>query len=54
LNDEFAVMMLDQNDLTMDGVNNLVKKRVSWKDDSLLDGLWFENIVDFENMGNIV
>jgi len=29
LNDELAIMMLDQNDLTMDGVNNLVKKLVS-------------------------
>jgi len=38
----------------MDGVNNLVKKQVSCMDDSLLDGLQLENIVDFENMGNIV
>ncbi len=38
----------------MDGANNLMKKQVSCRDDSLLDGLQLENIADFENMGNIV
>jgi hypothetical protein len=38
----------------MNGVNNLAKKRISCRDDSLPDGLWPENIIDFENMGNIV
>jgi hypothetical protein len=28
LNDELAVIMFDQGDLTMDGMNNLVKKWV--------------------------
>jgi hypothetical protein len=54
LNDELVVMVLDQGDLTMDGVNNFVKKRISYKDDSLPDGLQLENIIDFENMGNAV
>ncbi len=31
-----------------------MKKWVSWKDDSLFDGLHPENIVDFENMGNTI
>ncbi len=54
MNDELVVTMLDQGDLIMDGVNDLVKKQVSCKDDSLLNGLWHENIVDFENISNII
>jgi hypothetical protein len=38
----------------MDGVNNLVKKQISCKDDSLPDGLQPKNIIVFENMGNTI
>ncbi len=38
----------------MDGVNNLVKKWVSCRDNSLFNGLWPENIIDFENIGNTI
>ncbi len=38
----------------MDGVNNLPKKQVSCRDDSLFNDLRPEKIVDFENMGNKV
>jgi hypothetical protein len=54
LNDELAVMMLEQGDLTLHVVNNLLKKRISCRDDSLSDGLQLENIIDFDNMGNVV
>ncbi len=54
LNDELAIMVLDQGDLTMDGVNNFMKKRISCRDNSLLNGLWPKNIIDFENIGNTV
>jgi uncharacterized protein YprB with RNaseH-like and TPR domain len=40
--------------MIMDGVNNLLKKWISCKDDSLVDNFWSENIRDVENMGNIV
>jgi hypothetical protein len=33
-------------------MNNLMKKQVSCKDNSLPSGLQHENIVDFRNMGN--
>ncbi len=45
LNDQLDVMVFDQGDLTMHTVNNITKKRVSWKDDSLFDGLRLENIL---------
>jgi hypothetical protein len=54
LNDELVILVFDQGDLTMDGVNNLAKKQVSCRDDSLPDVLWPENIIDFENMGNTI
>ncbi len=38
----------------MDVTNNLVKKQVWCKDNSLPNGLQHENIVDFRNMGNII
>ncbi len=38
----------------MDRVNNLLKKRVSCKDDSLVESFWIENVHDVENMGNTV
>lgn len=36
----------------MDGVNNLLKKQVSCKDNSLEGNFQAENISDVENMGN--
>jgi hypothetical protein len=38
----------------MDGVNNLSKKQVSCKDNSLEESFWVENISDVENMGDRV
>ncbi len=38
----------------MDGVNNLSKKRISCKDDSLMESFQAENMRDVENMGNII
>jgi len=54
LNDELAITVFDHGDVTMHGVNNLTKKRVSCRDNSLPNGLWLDNIIDFENMGNTV
>jgi len=38
----------------MDRVNNLVKKQVSCKDNSLLESFETKNIDGFKNMSNIV
>ncbi len=38
----------------MDVMNNLAKKQISCKDNSLLDGLWLEYVLDFRNMGNTI
>jgi hypothetical protein len=38
----------------VDGVNNLLKKQVSCKDNSLAKNFWVENIHDVENMGNTI
>ncbi len=54
LSDELVVMVFDQRDPTMDGVNNLVKKKVSCKDNLVPNSLRLENIIDCENMGNTV
>ncbi len=54
LNDELVVTVFDHGDVTMDGMNNLMKKRVSCRDNSLPNGLRPDNIVDFEHMGNTV
>jgi hypothetical protein len=54
MNDEEVAMMKDQCHVIMDGVNTLLKKRVSFKDDSLVENFRGENICDVENMGNIV
>jgi hypothetical protein len=45
MNDELDVMVLDQGDMTMHAVNNLMKKQVSWREDSLFEGLRSENIM---------
>ncbi len=49
--DEMVEMAIKQGHVTMDGVNNLAKKQVSCKDDSLPKSFRAENIDDFENMG---
>jgi hypothetical protein len=54
MNDEVVDMMIVQGHLTMDGVNNLAKKQVSCKDNSLLESFETKNIDSFKNMGNIV
>jgi hypothetical protein len=54
MNDEVVDMMIVQGHLTMDGVNNLAKKQVSCKDNSLLESFETKNIDGFKNMGNIV
>jgi hypothetical protein len=38
----------------MDAMNNLAKKQISCNDNSLPNGLWPENIVDFRNMSNTI
>ncbi len=40
--------------MIMDGVNNLSKKWVWYKDDALVESFRVEKINDVENMGNIV
>ncbi len=52
--DEVAEMGIEQGCVTMDGVNNLVKKQVSCRDDYLPKSFRVENIDDFENMGNTI
>ncbi len=38
----------------MDRVNNVLKKRISCRNDALKESFWAENINDMENMGNTV
>jgi hypothetical protein len=38
----------------MDGVNNLAKKQVSCRDNSLLESFKTKNIDGLKNMGNII
>jgi len=52
LNDEVVQMVIEQCHVIMDGVNNLLKKRVWCRDDVLAMNLWVENIGDVENMSN--
>jgi hypothetical protein len=54
MNDEEVATTRDQCHMIVDGVNNLLKKWISCKDDSLVDSFRSENIRDVENMGNIV
>jgi len=54
MNDEEVMMVKDQCHVIVDGANNLLKKQVSCKDDSLAKNFWIENIHDVENMGNII
>jgi hypothetical protein len=43
MNDEEVATTRDQCHMIMDGVNNLLKKWISCKDDSLVDNFWSEN-----------
>jgi len=52
LNDEVFQMVIEQCHMIMDGVNNLLKKRVSCKDNVLAKSFRAKNISDVENMGN--
>jgi hypothetical protein len=54
MNDEEVVTTRDQCHMIVDGVNNLSKKRISCKDDSLTESFRVENIHDVENMGKII
>jgi hypothetical protein len=54
MNDEEVVTMRDQRHMIVYGVNNLLKKRISCKDDSLAKSFRVENICDVENMENKV
>jgi hypothetical protein len=54
MNDEVVETMIKQCHVIMHGVNNLLKKRVLCKDDSLASSFQVENIGDVENVGNIV
>jgi len=54
MNDEEVMMVRDQCHVIVDGANNLLKKQVSCKDDSLAKNFWAENIHDVENMGNTI
>ncbi len=54
MNDEEVATMRDQCHVIVYGVNNLLKRRVSCKDDSLVESFWGESICDVENMGNKV
>jgi hypothetical protein len=54
MNYEKVEMARDQCHLIMDGVNNLLKKQISCRDDSLAESFEAEKIYDVENMGNIV
>jgi hypothetical protein len=38
----------------MDGVNNLSKNQISYRDDALAKSFWTKNIDDVENVGNRV
>ncbi len=54
MNDEEVAKVRDQCHVIVDGVNNLLKKRISCKDNSLVERFQAENICDVENMGNTV
>jgi hypothetical protein len=54
MNDEKAVMTKNQCHMITNGVNNLLKKRILCKDNSLAENFQVKNIHDVENMGNIV
>jgi hypothetical protein len=47
-------MAIEKCQVIMNGVNNLSKKQVSCKDNSLEENFQAENISDVENMGNRV
>ncbi len=50
MNDEKVALARDQCHVIVDGVNNLSKKRVSCKDNSLAKSFWTKNMRDVENM----
>jgi hypothetical protein len=54
MNDEEVAMTKDQCHVIVDGMNTLSKKRISFKDDSLMENFRVEIICDVENMDNIV
>ncbi len=54
MNDEELAMTRDQCHVIVDGVNNLLKKRISCKDNSLVESFQAKNIRDAKNMGNRV
>jgi len=54
MNDEELAMTRNQCHVIVDGVNNLLKKRVSCKDNSLAESFRAKNIRDAKNMGNRV
>jgi hypothetical protein len=52
--DEKVMVMRDQCHMIVNGVNNLSKKQVLCKDDSLMESFRAKNIHDVENMGNTI
>ncbi len=54
MNDEEVAKVRDQCHMIVNGVNNLLKKRISCKDNSLVESFQAKNIRDVENMGNTV
>jgi hypothetical protein len=54
MNDEKVASVRDQCHVIVDGVNNLSKKHVSCKDDSLAKSFQTKNMRDVENMSNII
>jgi hypothetical protein len=54
MNDEVVDTAINQCHVIMDGVNNLLKKQVSCKDDALVESFWVKNIGDVQNVGNTV
>jgi hypothetical protein len=54
MNDEVVKTSIKQCHVIMDGVNNLLKKQISCRDDPLAKSFWAKNIGDVENMGNTV
>jgi hypothetical protein len=54
MNDKMVKMVIMQCHVIMDRVNNVLKKRISCRNDALKESFWAENINDMENMGNTV
>jgi len=54
MNDEEVAIAKNQCHMIVDGMNNLSKRQVSCKDDSLAENFRVENMRDVENMGNIL